>query len=297
MSISEAIISIMTELEPIAKTRDNPQQHYKFRGVDDVMRELNPLLVKYKVFPVPAVVDMRREERASKSGGVLFHTILTVKYTFTSAEDGSSICVTTVGEGMDSGDKSANKAMSAAYKYAMLHLFCIPTAEAKDSEGDSPEPQYGAKSSDGEARAKGMRTVHAQAKELLGWDHDRLHNFCISLFPGMQSMEELSVDQLRDVYRRLGSQANTDSSVPTDRTMGKQQYAEIWERAKLLGYSSLSSADFQKYSGEVLGKLIGVDQMTRAEGDTLIMALDAEVDKQAASQEDADLAFYDGKEA
>ena len=110
-------------------------------------------------------------------------------------------------------------------------------------------------------------------------------------------MEELSVDQLRDVYRRLGSQANTDSSVPTDRTMGKQQYAEIWERAKLLGYSSLSSADFQKYSGEVLGKLIGVDQMTRAEGDTLIMALDAEVDKQAASQEDADLAFYDGKEA
>ena len=41
---------------------------------------------------------------------------------------------------MDSGDKSMNKAMSAAFKYACFQVFCIPTEEMHDSEEDSPEP-------------------------------------------------------------------------------------------------------------------------------------------------------------
>ena len=40
---------------------------------------------------------------------------------------------------MDSGDKAANKAMSAAHKYALLQVFCIPTEEPKDSENEHHE--------------------------------------------------------------------------------------------------------------------------------------------------------------
>ena len=40
----------------------------------------------------------------------------------------------------DSGDKSLNKALSAAFKYACLQLFCIPTeGEMHDSEENSYE--------------------------------------------------------------------------------------------------------------------------------------------------------------
>ncbi len=42
-------------------------------------------------------------------------------------------------EGMDSGDKASNKAMSAAHKYALLQVFCIPTEEPKDSENEHHE--------------------------------------------------------------------------------------------------------------------------------------------------------------
>ena len=55
------------------------------------------------------------------------------------APDGSSVIAETVGEGLDMSDKASNKAMSAAYKYALFQVFCIPTAEAKDSERDSIE--------------------------------------------------------------------------------------------------------------------------------------------------------------
>jgi hypothetical protein len=32
-----------------------------------------------------------------------------------------------------------NKAMSVAYKYALMQIFCIPTEEEKDTEFNSPE--------------------------------------------------------------------------------------------------------------------------------------------------------------
>lgn len=55
------------------------------------------------------------------------------------AEDGSSVSSVTIGEAMDSGDKSMNKAMSTAYKYALMQIFCIPTADDKDTETHTHE--------------------------------------------------------------------------------------------------------------------------------------------------------------
>ena len=43
-------------------------------------------------------------------------------------------------EGMDSGDKATNKAMSIAFKYACFQVFCIPTEEMQDPDADTPDP-------------------------------------------------------------------------------------------------------------------------------------------------------------
>ena len=56
------------------------------------------------------------------------------------ASDGSSVEAVTIGEAMDSGDKSSNKAMSAAMKYALLEVFCVPTEDDNDTENHSPQP-------------------------------------------------------------------------------------------------------------------------------------------------------------
>ena len=79
---------------------------------------------------------MTREttERATKSGSTLFYTVLEVEFDFVSSEDGSTHTIRTIGEAMDSADKSTNKAMSAAYKYACLQAFCIPTEGDNDAD-------------------------------------------------------------------------------------------------------------------------------------------------------------------
>lgn len=136
--IFEKIPLVMAEIGAIGKDRQNAQQGYKFRGIDDLYNAANAALTKHGVFTVPLVLDMKREERQTQKGGTLLYTILTVKYLFY-ATDGSFFEAITVGEAMDSGDKSCNKAMSAAQKYALLQVFAIPTEEPKDTEHETHE--------------------------------------------------------------------------------------------------------------------------------------------------------------
>lgn len=136
--IYAAIPKIMAEIGAIGKDKTNEQQHFKYRGVDDVMNALQPLLYKYGVFIVPEVMEHIREERQSAKGNNLIYSVCTIRYTFY-ANDGSTISAVVVGEGMDSGDKATNKAMAIAFKYACFQVFCIPTEEMKDPDAESPE--------------------------------------------------------------------------------------------------------------------------------------------------------------
>lgn len=135
--IYTAINGIMEEIGAIGKTSKNQQQGFMYRGIDAVMNALQPALVKYKVFVVPEILEQKREERVTGKGGNLIYSVLKIKYTFY-AEDGSSVSATVIGEGMDSGDKASNKAMSVAFKYACFQVLCIPTEEMKDPDAETP---------------------------------------------------------------------------------------------------------------------------------------------------------------
>jgi len=136
MNIYQSITAAMADVEPIAKGRRNQQQGFNFRGIDEIMNELQPVLKRHGLFVVPKVVDVIRQEKPTKNNGMLLYSIVTMEYTMY-AQDGSSITGSTVGEGMDSGDKASNKAMAVALKYFLLQTFCIPTEDAKDPDADS----------------------------------------------------------------------------------------------------------------------------------------------------------------
>lgn len=138
MNIYQSITKIMEEVPSIGKTQRNKTQGFMYRGIDDVMNALQPLLAKNKVFIVPEILEQTREERTTSKGGNLIYSICKIKYKFY-AEDGSSVESIIIGEGMDSGDKATNKAMAIAMKYALFQVFCIPTDEMKDPDSETPE--------------------------------------------------------------------------------------------------------------------------------------------------------------
>ena len=138
--IYQALADITAEIGAIAKSCKNEQQKFMFRGIDQVMNTLHPLLAEHGVFIVPEVLETKREERTTKSGGNIIYTTHRISYHFM-ATDGSEVVATVVGEGMDSADKSSNKAMAIAFKYACFQVFCIPTEEMTKADPDYYSPE------------------------------------------------------------------------------------------------------------------------------------------------------------
>lgn len=135
-SIFQSIPLIMNAVGAIPKSQKNAQQGYNFRGIDDVYNALNKALSDNGVFIVPTVMERTLYERQTKSGGNMYHVFLKVQFRFY-ASDGSYVEAITEGEAMDSGDKATNKAQSAAFKYACMELFCIPTKELLDADAET----------------------------------------------------------------------------------------------------------------------------------------------------------------
>lgn len=160
----------------ISKDRKNQQQGYSFRGIDDVYNALAPMLAEEGLCILPEMLSRSIVERATQKGGVLFYVTVEANFHFVSAKDGSKHIVKTFGEAMDSADKATNKAMSAAYKYACIQAFCIPT------EGDNDPDQ-----TTHEIAPKVAKVVFSSNDERMDWlTKSGLH------IPTLKTPEEIS---------------------------------------------------------------------------------------------------------
>lgn len=144
--ILKSLQKVHEALEPIAKGRKSPQG-YAFRGIDDILEAVHPLFVKHNIILGQEVVSTEPFVVQQKSGEWPAVTIR-MRYTLTSTVDGSEFMTGGVGCGADNQDKSGNKAMANALKYALFYLFLNPPREsALDSEAaGAPESHPPARS-------------------------------------------------------------------------------------------------------------------------------------------------------
>ncbi len=142
MSVYKAINAVQADLSKIGISKDSRNTQgagYNFRGIDAVYNTLSPLLAQHGLCILPRVLSRSCEERKSQADKALFYVTVEVEFDFVCADDGSKHTVKTFGEAMDSGDKATNKAMSAAYKYAALQAFAIPTEGDNDADSQTHE--------------------------------------------------------------------------------------------------------------------------------------------------------------
>lgn len=141
--IYKKMSEVMKEVGFIAKAQTNQAQGFKFRGIDQFVNALYPALTKHGVFMTPRATQFTQEVRdvvrANGKAAVDKHVAIMMEYDFF-AEDGSKVTVGPIpAEGLDSGDKATNKALSAALKYALIQTFSIPTVDMAEADLDSPE--------------------------------------------------------------------------------------------------------------------------------------------------------------
>lgn len=138
------ISAVMDDLSKvgISKGQKNNFDNYYFRGIDDVYNTLSKILSEHKLVIMPSVINQQTKQVQTAKGGSMNHTTLEVIYTFVSPFDGSSHRFKMRGEAMDRGDKSINKAFTAAYKYMCLQVFCIPLQGNEDADSESHEVKH-----------------------------------------------------------------------------------------------------------------------------------------------------------
>lgn len=141
--IYKKMSEVMKEIGYVGKDQKNTTQGFKFRGIDQFVNALYPALTKHGVFMTPRTTSYTQElkevTRSSGKPGVDKHVSILVEYDFY-AEDGSKVTVGPIpAEGLDSGDKATNKALSAALKYALIQTFSVPTEDMAEADKESPE--------------------------------------------------------------------------------------------------------------------------------------------------------------
>lgn len=137
--VYRAISAITAQLAAagIPKRHRNERDDYLYRSIDDVLNRLSPLLPKYRLCVLPRVLERSCADRAGEADQLLVSVTLKVAFDLVSTLDGSRHTIEAFAEALDTGDKGTAKAMSSAYKTAMLQTFCVPVAQMAEPDASS----------------------------------------------------------------------------------------------------------------------------------------------------------------
>lgn len=137
--IFEALAAVKDEINKIgvAKERDNKQQGFKYRGIDDALNSFSGPFARAKVLTTPVFETVVRDEIKTKNSS-MFRSVVSCVCTFLSLEDGSTITVGPFeGEATDVLDKATTKATSVALRNLLFMTFTVPfgSEEPEQYEG------------------------------------------------------------------------------------------------------------------------------------------------------------------
>lgn len=121
------MLEIANAIERLAKGSENSAQGYTYLSEADAVAALRKELVQRGILVFPHH-STRHVEVIHKDGGKFTAlTTIDTEWEFTDGEQ--TISISTIGQGTDTGDKGAYKAMTGARKYGLLHAFLIATGD------------------------------------------------------------------------------------------------------------------------------------------------------------------------
>ena len=134
MTVHVAWAAVMSDIGAVTKSDRNTHQNFDFRGIDAVVNAASPAFRQVGIVVVPDLrsVDYETVEVGNKRS-IMQSCKVVVAYTF-HGPAGDTITASAPGEAMDSGDKATPKAMSVAFRTALLQALCIPTTETDPDE-------------------------------------------------------------------------------------------------------------------------------------------------------------------
>lgn len=137
VNVIVALNRVMRDVTRVGKDsyHDSPAAKFNFRGIDDVLKPVGPAFRRHGIVPCPVATEAAHRDVTTSGGKPARETTLTVTYRFYGPR-GDYVDAEVPAESMDNGDKGTPKAMSVAFRIALLQVLALPT--------DEPDPDsYG----------------------------------------------------------------------------------------------------------------------------------------------------------
>lgn len=145
--LATALSAAMGDVEAIKKDGKNTMQGYSFTSEAAIANTLRPIMSKHGLALVPTNIRVVNADTVQTKNATMQRVAIEATYTLMH-KGGQNLSITVPGEGMDSLDKAIPKALTMAYKYAMIQVFCVGRGDdPDDGKGYEGHPRYDARDS------------------------------------------------------------------------------------------------------------------------------------------------------
>ena len=167
MKVQEAITAVMRYVGAVGKGEVNSFHKFNFRGIDTTVNALSPHMRKHGLTVRPSqILDHHYEAFTTSGNKQSIACRLVVEFTFTGPE-GDELRSVVAAEAADTGDKATPKAMSVAFRTALLQTFALPTQDT------DPDAQVYERQKSAPAPFKPSRDWVAEMREAVAAGADR----------------------------------------------------------------------------------------------------------------------------
>jgi len=135
-NIYQRLNAVMKQVSYIQKEDKKVNNQYTYVSHDAVTAKCRQAFVEHGIIVLPTVTDSKTDHYVSTMGGrevTVYRTEVKLTTVFVNIDNKEDACqIQSIGMGLDTQDKAPGKAVSYAFKYALLKALCLET-------GDDPE--------------------------------------------------------------------------------------------------------------------------------------------------------------
>ena len=189
MNLYQKIQAVMKDVAYLCKDDKVEFGSTKYKAISEekVTSTVRASMIKNGLVMIPVGVEMKRE-------GQITSTQNTYKIVDADKPEDFEL-VASCGQGSDSQDKGSGKAMTYAFKYAILRTFMIPTGEDPDKISSAElDAKYESESK--EANPDMLRNIVLALGTSLGKDEAYTIDWCEKLFGNSNKWEDFTPEML-----------------------------------------------------------------------------------------------------
>ena len=196
MNIYQKIQAVMQDIQYLAKDDQVSFGTTKYKAISEekVTTTVRASMIKYGLVMYPETQEIMRDGQI---------TTVNTTYRMVNTDNADEqIMIASSGQGSDTQDKGSGKAMTYAFKYALLRTFMIPTGEDPDKISSAElDAKYESESK--ETNPDMVRNIIIALGTSLGKDEEYTKSWCENLFGGTTKWEDLTQAQLATAKLKL----------------------------------------------------------------------------------------------